>query len=119
MNGTTGVQPTLELTTANNGNYPYPVYFGNNGNYGANYNGNYGARGRDMRYRGHDYLDRINGEYNRYEENRERYGAGKESDEAFHFMTNSLKDFVRYLFEKAETPQQKQMLTESLQNSMR
>jgi hypothetical protein len=30
----------------------------------------------------------------------------------------SLKDFVKYLFETAETPQQKQMLREALQSSM-
>ena len=86
--------------------------------YGRSGYGNYGARGRDMRYRGNDYLDRISGEYNRYEESRERYGAGKESDESFHFMADSLKDFARYLFERAETPQQKQMLKDALQNSM-
>ena len=86
--------------------------------YGRSGYGNYAARGRDMRYRGNDYLDRISGEYNRYEESRERYGAGKESDESFHFMADSLKDFARYLFERAETPQQKQMLKDALQNSM-
>ena len=87
--------------------------------YGRGGYGNYGARGRDMRYRGHDHLDRLYEDYGRYEASRERYGAGKESDESFHFMTDSLKDFARYLFERAETPQQKQMLTESLQSLMR
>ena len=86
------------------------------GGYG-NYEG-YGARGRDMRYRGDDYLDRMAGEYGRYEESRSRYGAGKESDEAYRYMTESLKDFTKYLFETAETPQQKQMLREALQSSM-
>lgn len=33
-------------------------------------------------------------------------------------MTESLKDFTKYLFETAETPQQKQMLREALQSSM-
>ena len=87
--------------------------------YGRGGYSNYGARGRDMRYRGHDHLDRLYEDYGRYEANRERYGAGKESDESFHFMAESLKDFARYLFERAETPQQKQMLTESLQSLMR
>ena len=87
--------------------------------YGRGGYGNYGARGRDMRYRGHDHLDRLYEDYGRYEASRERYGAGKESDESFRFMTDSLKDFARYLFERAETPQQKQMLTESLQSLMR
>lgn len=87
--------------------------------YGRGGYGNYGARGRDMRYRGDDYLDRMHSEYGRYEESRQRYGAGKESDEAHHYMVETLKDFVKYLFETSETPQQKQMLTEALQSSMR
>ena len=85
------------------------------GNYGRD---SYGRRGYDMKYRGDDYIDRMAGEYGRYEESRQRYGAGKESDEAFHFMTESLKDFTKYLFEIAETPQQKQMLKEALQSPM-
>ena len=112
--------------------------YGNYGNYGArrpgydsygrdnygeyngygNYGENYGRRGRDMKYRGDDYIDRMAGEYGRYEESRSRYGAGKESDEAHRYMVESLKDFVKYLFETAETPQQKQMLREALQSSM-
>ena len=91
--------------------------YGNYGNYG-NYGDNYGRRGRDSRYRGNDYLDRMAGEDGRYEESRSRYGAGKESDEAHRYMVESLKDFVKYLFETAETPQQKQMLREALQSSM-
>lgn len=85
------------------------------GSYGRD---SYGRRGYDTKYRGDDYIDRMAGEYGRYEESRQRYGAGKESDEAFHFMTESLKDFTKYLFETAETPQQKQMLREALQSSM-
>ena len=89
--------------------------YGEYSNYGRE---NYGARGRDMRYRGDDYIDRMAGEYGRYEESRSRYGAGKESDEAYRYMTESLKDFTKYLFETADTPQQKQMLREALQQSM-
>lgn len=85
------------------------------GSYGRD---SYGRRGYDTKYRGDDYIDRMAGEYGRYEESRQRYGAGKESDEAFHFMTESLKDFTKYLFEIAETPQQKQMLKEALQSPM-
>ena len=98
------------------------------GNYGrdsygrdeyGNYDG-YGARRRDSRgrYRGHDYMDRVYDEYGRYEESRSRYGAGNESNEAYRYMTESLKDITKYLFETAETPQQKQMLREALQSSM-
>ena len=83
------------------------------GNYG-----NYGARGRDMRYRGDEQLDRMSGEYGRYMESRSRYGAGEETDKSFHYMVKALEDFIKVLHEEAETPQQKQMLRETLQRSM-
>ena len=87
-------------------------------NYG-NY-GNYGARGYDMRYRGHDYIDRMSSEYGRYEDNRQRYGANnQEVDKSHHYMMESLKDFISFLYENAETPQQKQDITQALQTSMR
>lgn len=85
------------------------------GSYGRD---SYGRRGYDTKYRGDEYMGRMYDEYGRYMESRERYGAGKESDEAFHFMTESLKEFTKYLFEIAETPQQKQMLKEALQSPM-
>jgi hypothetical protein len=34
-------------------------------------------------------------------------------------MVKALEDFIRVLHEEAETPQQKQMLNETLQRSMR
>ena len=82
------------------------------GNYG-----NYGRRGYDMKYRGEDELDRMSGEYGRYQESR-RYGAGEETDKSFHYMVKALEDFIRVLHEEADTPQQKQMLNETLQRSM-
>ena len=85
-------------------------------NYGRN---DYGARGRDMRYRGDDYMDRISNEYGRYMESRERYGAGEESDKAFHFMSKALGEYLDFLHEEADTPQKKQMLNETLQRNMR
>lgn len=37
MNGSSGIQPTVELATTNgNGFYPYPVMYGNNGGFGGN-----------------------------------------------------------------------------------
>lgn len=79
---------------------------------------NYGARGRDMRYRGEEELDRMSGEYGRYMESRSRYGAGEESDKSFHYMIKALEDFIKVLHEEADTPMQKQQLKESLQRSM-
>jgi len=117
---------TKEDKEMNYGNYGYgarrPGYdsYGNygRGNYG-NYGEGYSARGRDMRYRGDDSLDRMYGEYGRYQESRSRYGASEETDKSFHYMVKALEDFVMVLYEEAETPQQKQMLNETLQRSMR
>ena len=89
-------------------------------NYGEYGRDSYGRRGYDMKYRGDDSLDRMAGEYGRYMESRNRYGAGsEESDKSFHYMVKALEDFVMVLKEEAETPQQKQELMQSLQNSMR
>lgn len=90
----------------------------NYGEYG-NYGDNYGRRGYDRKYRGDDSLDRMAGEYGRYMESRERYGAGEETDKSYHYMVEALKDFIKVLHEEAETPQQKQMLMQALQSSMR
>lgn len=89
--------------------------YGNYGNYGRD---SYGRRGRDMKYRGDDELDRMSGEYGRYQESRQRYGAGEESDKSFHYMVKALEDFIKVLHEEAETQQQKQQLREALQRSM-
>lgn len=100
--------------------------YGNYGNYGGRRAGydsygreNYGRRGVDLRYRGDEYMDRMNDDYGRYMESRSRYGAGEEVDKAQHYMVKSLEEFVKFLYEDAETPQQKQMITEALQRSMR
>lgn len=92
--------------------------YGEYGNYGEYGKGSYGRRGRDMKYRGDDELDRMSGEYGRYQESR-RYGAAEETDRSFHYMVKALEDFIKVLHEEAETQQQKQMLNETLQRSMR
>ena len=92
---------------------------GNYGEYGAGSYGEYGARGRGRRYRGDDELDRMAGEYGRYQESRGRYGAGEETDKSFHYMVKALEDFIKVLEEEADNPQQKQQLREALQNAMR
>jgi len=86
--------------------------------YGEYGRGSYGRRGVDSKYRGEEDMDRMYGEYGRYMENRERYGAGEETDKSFHYMVKALEDFIKVLHEEAETPQQKQMLNEALQKSM-
>lgn len=93
--------------------------YGNYGNYGDYGRGSYGRRGYDIKYRGEEEMDRMAGDYGRYQESRSRYGAGEETDKSFHYMVKSLEDFIKVLYEEAETPQQKQMLNETLQRSMR
>jgi len=89
------------------------------GNYGRDSYGEYGRRGYDMKYRGDEHMDRMSGEYHRYMENRERYGANEETDKSFHYMVKALEDFIKVLHEEAGTPQQHQMLNETLQKSIR
>ena len=110
-----------EVENMNYGNYMgrnvgYDSYGRNYGN--MEYGRNYGRQGYDMKYRGNENLDRMYNEYGRYQESRNRYGNGEETDKSFHYMVKALEDFIRVLHEEAETPQQKQMLRESLQNSM-
>lgn len=105
----------------NYGNYGRDEY-GTYDEYGArrrDSRGRYMARGYDMRYRGEEEMDRMAGEYERYQESRSRYGAGEETDKSFHYMVKALEDFIKVLHEEADTPQQKQQLMQALQNSMR
>jgi hypothetical protein len=112
-----------EEENMNYGNYGRrPGYdsYGNYGRYGEYGRNEYGRRGYDMKYRGEEEMDRMAGEYGRYMESRERYGAnGQETDKSFHYMVKALEDFIMVLKQEAESPQQKQQLMEALQNSMR
>lgn len=88
-------------------------------NYGREmYGEGYGARGRRRRYRGDDHLERMMDEYGRYREGRSNYGDNEETDKSFYFMVKALEDFIKVLYEEAESPQQKQQLKQALQNSM-
>ena len=93
--------------------------YGEYGNYGEYGRDNYGRRGYDMKSRGEEEMDRMAGEYGRYMDSRERYGASEETDKSFHYMVKALEDFIKVLHEEANTQQQKQMLNETLQRSMR
>lgn len=96
----------------------YKDYRGYSGNYGRDNYGEYGRRGYDTKYRGYGNLDKVYEEYGRYMDSRERYGNSEESDKSFHYMNKSLEEFIKYLFEEAQNPQQKQELRETLQKSM-
>ena len=101
-----------------NGRGPSRGAYGNYGEYGEYGRDAYGRRGYDMKYRGDEQLGRLNDEYGRYQEYRGRYGASEDTDKAHHYMLKSLEDFIKFLYEDAETPQQKQAVKETLQRSM-
>lgn len=83
--------------------------------YGTNYYG--GGRRRDSqgrymgnygrRYRGHDMIDDMSEQYERYMENREsgRYGS-PETDKAFDYMVKSAIGFIDHIFEEIDSPEQ-------------
>ena len=91
-----------------------------NDSYNDSYGDHYGrdAYGRRGRYRGHEHLDRTQEDYGRYMDYRGRYGHNEDTDKSFHYMVKSLEDFVKYLFEEADAPQEKQMLREALRESI-
>ena len=83
--------------------------------YGRGGYGNYGARGRDMRYRGHEHLDRMYDDYGRYEEGRQRYGANEDTKRSLQYMLKSMEDFARMLKEEAKSQEEVQMIRETAQ----
>ena len=104
-----------QMNYGNYGRAGYDAYGRNEyGNYGRD---SYGRRGYDMKYRGDEYMGRMHDEYGRYQESR-RYGTGEETDRSFHYMVKALEDFIKVLYEEADSEQQKQMLRETLQRSM-
>lgn len=82
-------------------------------NYGRD---EYGRRGYDMKYRGHEHLDRMYDDYGRYMESRERYGAGSEdSKKSLKYMLESMEDFARKLKEDATSQEEVMMIKQTAQ----
>lgn len=102
-------------------------------NYGRSYNegsysrrgyndGAYGRRERDSRgrYKGHEYLDEMYGEYGNYEEgrqdyNRGNYGAKGETLKSLEYMLESMVDFVEMLKSEAGSQEEMQLIREYTQ----
>lgn len=103
--------------------------YGNYGNYHNEYNGRragydtygrmysegYGRRGYDTKYRGDDKLDRMYGEYGRYEEGREQYnrgnyGAKDDTMKSLEYMLESMVDFVKMLKEDANSQEEVELI---------
>lgn len=89
------------------------------GNYGRNSYGenSYGRRGYDAKYRGHEHLDRMSGEYSRYEDGREQYNRGNYSAKedsmiCLENMLESMVDFVKMLKEEASSQEEVNLIQE-------
>lgn len=84
--------------------------------YGRGYNeGNYGRRGYDTKYRGEGHLERLYGEYGRYEEGREQYnrgnyGAKEDTMRSLEYMLESMVDFVKMLKEDAKSQEEVELI---------
>ena len=91
----------------------------NEGSYGRrNYN-EYGARSRDSRgrYKGHDYIDEMYGEYDNYSENRYRansgeYSAKPEALKSLEYMLEAMVNFVGMLKSDADSPEEHELISE-------
>ncbi len=110
-----------KMNYGNYGNYngrgPGYDNYGNygEGSYGRYNEGSYGRRGRDMRYRGHDHIDRMYDNYGRYEEgrqeyNRGNYGAKEDTLKSLEFMLESAVDFFKMLKEDANSQEEINMI---------
>jgi len=84
--------------------------------------GSYGRRERDSRgrYKGHDYIDEMYGEYGRYEEgrqeyNRGNYGAKDDTLKSLEYMLESMVDFVEMLKSEAGSQEEMQLIREYTQ----
>lgn len=83
------------------------------GNYGEY--GNYGRRGYDRKYRGDEYLERMSGEYGRYEEGKMRYGHNEDTKKSLEYMLRSMEDFARMLKEDAQSQEEVEMIRQTAQ----
>ena len=97
----------------NYGNYSgrgagYNAYGRGYGIYGEGYGdyGNYGRRGQDERYRGHEHIDKMYDNYGRYEGNRRRYGTNEDTIKSLEYMLESAVDFFEMLKSDANSQEE-------------
>ncbi len=78
-------------------------------------NNQYGRQGQDIKYRGHESLDRMYNDYTRYEEGRQRYGANEDTKRSLKYMLESMEDFARMLREDAQSQEEIEMIRQTAQ----
>lgn len=96
----------------NYGNYGRSAGYDSYGEYGRD---SYGRRGVDAKYRGHEHLDRMYGEYSRYEDGRSRYGANQDTMKSLKYMLESMEDFARMLKDEAQSQEEVEMIRQTAQ----
>lgn len=114
-----------EIMYGNYGNYNgyndgynnYSRYNEYNDGYGRERYGEYGRRGVDSKYRGHEHMDRMYNNYNRYEEGREQYNRGNynakgDTLKSLEYMLESATDFFKMLKNEASSPEEQQLVKE-------
>lgn len=86
------------------------------GGYGEYGRGSYGRRGVDAKYKGQENIERMAGEYGRYQESRERYGAqSEETRRSLKYMLESFEDFFRTLKEGVQSQEEEEMIRQTAQ----
>ena len=91
----------------------YGTYNGRN--VGFESYGDYNRRGYDMKYRGHDHLNRMYDNYGKYEQDRERDGAGEDTKRSLRLMLQSMEDFARMLRDEAQSQEEVEMIRQTAQ----
>lgn len=96
--------------------------YGNYGHYEeyneyGRYDNEYGRRGVDAKYRGHQYMDRMYNDYGRYEEgrreyNRGNYNAKEDTLKSLEYMLESMVDFVKMLKSEANSQEEMELIRE-------
>lgn len=96
--------------------------YGNYGHYEeyneyGRYDNEYGRRGVDAKYRGHQYMDRMYNDYGRYEEGRREYNRGdynakEDTLKSLEYMLESMVDFVKMLKSEANSQEEMELIRE-------
>lgn len=86
--------------------------YGNYNDYGRE---QYGRRGYDRKYRGHEHLDNMYSEYGRYEEGREQYnrgnyGAKDDTLRSLEYMLKSMVQFTNMLKQDATSQEEMELI---------
>ena len=112
---TSDVEILYKLTKINKMVEEENSMYRNYGNYNDYGREQYGRRGYDRKYRGHDHLDNMYSEYGRYEEGREQYnrgnyGAKDDTLRSLEYMLKSMVQFTNMLKQDATSQEEMELI---------